>query len=282
MNSAIASAANAASARSLPVLPMSEMPLPNSSPIGPKRLNRLLAAIVVAGHALLFAFLPTGVISPASGSPPAVVMASWLDTPATSAGEEAVKPLPPRPQPRPQTTQQPTPQKPAQPTPRTPPTPAADKPSTLLTSTAAPTPSATSAVSTSSYNSPTAAATPVADGAAGSPQPTASAAAAAGGDAGPAGRISPPRFDADYLKNPAPAYPRSSRERGEAGLVVLRVLVSRDGLPLEIDLQRSSGFERLDEAALAAVRHWQFQPARQGGEAIAARVLVPISFNLRS
>lgn len=235
----------------------------------PSSTNRLIATVVVAGHALLLAWLPTGAISPASGSTPAVLIASWIDASASSASEKAVKSQPPAPLPAPAPKATPRTQSAT-------PKPAADKPVPLLTSTAAPTSSTASAAPTTS----TPAATPVADGAAANPQPAASA--AAGGDAGPAGRISPPRFDADYLKNPAPAYPRSSRERGEAGLVVLRVLVSRDGLPLVIDLQRSSGFERLDEAALAAVRHWQFLPARQGGEAISARVLVPISFNLRS
>lgn len=263
MNSAVASRPD-----STPVRPLPAMPMPKPSPT---RANRLIATVVVAGHALLLAWLPTGAISPASGSTPAALIASWIDASASSASEKAVKAQPPAPLPAP------APKAPSR-TQSATPKPAADKPATLLTSSAAPTPSAASAASAAS-TTPTTAAAPVADGAAATPQPAASA---AGGDAGPAGRISPPRFDADYLKNPAPAYPRSSRERGEAGLVVLRVLVSRDGLPLEIDLQRSSGFERLDEAALAAVRHWQFLPARQGGEAISARVLVPISFNLRS
>lgn len=263
MNSAVASRPDSTPVRPLPAMPMPK-PLPS-------RGNRLIAATVVAGHALLLAWLPTGAISPASGSTPAALIASWIDASASSASEKADKAQPPAPLPAP------APKAPSR-TQSATTKAAADTPATLLTSTAAPTSSAASAASTSLS---TTAATPVADGAAGNLQPTANTAAAAG-DAGPAGRISPPRFDADYLKNPAPAYPRSSRERGEAGLVVLRVLVSRDGLPLEIDLQRSSGFERLDDAALAAVRHWQFLPARQGGEAISARVLVPISFNLRS
>lgn len=269
MSSLVDSAGSIAASRIPATRLVAASPRPARPGRSPFSENRLIAAVVVAGHALLLVWLPTGAISPASGSTPAVLIASWIDASASSTREKAVKAQPPAPLPAPAPKATPRTQSA---TPR----PAADKPATLLSSTAAPSPSAATAASTSST---TAAAAPVADSAAATPQPAASA---AGGDAGPAGRISPPRFDADYLKNPAPAYPRSSRERGEAGLVVLRVLVSRDGLPLEIDLQRSSGFERLDEAALAAVRHWQFLPARQGGEAIAARVLVPISFNLRS
>lgn len=93
--------------------------------------------------------------------------------------------------------------------------------------------------------------------------------------------VSQPRFDAGYLKNPAPVYPSASRRLGEEGRVVLRVLVESDGLPGEVTIKTSSGFPRLDRAAEDAVRRWKFVPARQGDEAVRASVLVPIVFNLR-
>lgn len=93
--------------------------------------------------------------------------------------------------------------------------------------------------------------------------------------------VSQPRFDAGYLKNPAPVYPSASRRLGEEGRVVLRVLVESDGLPGEVTIKTSSGFPRLDRAAEDAVRRWKFVPARQGDEAVRAAVLVPIVFNLR-
>lgn len=92
----------------------------------------------------------------------------------------------------------------------------------------------------------------------------------------------PPRFDAAYLNNPAPAYPPLARRMGEQGRVLLRVLVSTVGAADRIELKQGSGSPRLDDAALEAVRRWRFVPARQGGEAVAAWVLVPISFNLES
>ena len=94
--------------------------------------------------------------------------------------------------------------------------------------------------------------------------------------------ISQPRFDAGYLKNPAPAYPPASRRLGEEGRVVLRVLVDRDGVPGEVAIKTSSGFPRLDQAAEDAVRRWKFAPARRGDEAIGTWVAVPIVFNLHS
>ncbi len=91
-----------------------------------------------------------------------------------------------------------------------------------------------------------------------------------------------PRFDADYLDNPAPAYPALSRRLGEQGRVLLRVYVLADGSAGQVEIRESSGFERLDRAAREAVARWRFVPARQGDRPVAAWVLVPISFSLRS
>jgi protein TonB len=94
--------------------------------------------------------------------------------------------------------------------------------------------------------------------------------------------LSPPSFSADYLNNPAPEYPAISRKLGEQGRVVFRVYVGADGQPSDVRLQTSSGFERLDNVALAAIKRWKFLPARRGEIAVGAWVLVPLSFSLRS
>ncbi|HEY9191472.1 MAG TPA: energy transducer TonB [Methyloversatilis sp.] len=93
--------------------------------------------------------------------------------------------------------------------------------------------------------------------------------------------VSAPRFNADYLINPAPAYPPLSRRMNEEGRVLLRVMVDADGNPSALEIHTSSGFPRLDQAALDAVRRWKFVPARRGDEAIAGAVNVPIDFRLR-
>lgn len=97
----------------------------------------------------------------------------------------------------------------------------------------------------------------------------------------PAPTATQPRFDADYLNNPAPSYPALSRRLGEQGRVMLRVLVDVRGLPERIELRASSGFDRLDQTALDTVKRWKFVPARRGDDAVSAWVLVPISFSLR-
>jgi len=92
--------------------------------------------------------------------------------------------------------------------------------------------------------------------------------------------VIPPRFNADYLQNPAPAYPALARRMHEQGRVLIRVLVSVEGLPERVELKTSSGFTRLDHSALETIRNWKFVPARQGEQNVAAWVVVPITFTL--
>lgn len=102
--------------------------------------------------------------------------------------------------------------------------------------------------------------------------------------AAPAGPepVSAARFDADYLQNPKPDYPRISRRLAEEGTVLLRVRVSVEGAPLAVELRKSSGYARLDDSALDAVRRWRFLPARRGSDAVESWVAVPIAFKLES
>ena len=93
--------------------------------------------------------------------------------------------------------------------------------------------------------------------------------------------VTQPRFDADYLNNPKPAYPSMSKRLGEEGQVLLRVLVGQEGGAEQIQVLRSSGFARLDEAAQAAVSRWRFIPAKVGNDATTAWVQVPVTFELR-
>jgi protein TonB len=92
--------------------------------------------------------------------------------------------------------------------------------------------------------------------------------------------ITPPNFVAAYLDNPAPEYPRLSRRLKESGTVLLRVRVSPEGRSAQVDLNKSSGYDRLDQSAIDAVRKWRFVPAKQGEQAVAAWVIVPINFQL--
>lgn len=99
---------------------------------------------------------------------------------------------------------------------------------------------------------------------------------------GVAAPITPPRFRAEYLSNPPPAYPRRARRDGIEGTVTLKVLVTATGVPSEVKVETSSGSDSLDRAALNAVRAWQFVPARRAEEAVDAWIRVPVVFRLES
>lgn len=92
----------------------------------------------------------------------------------------------------------------------------------------------------------------------------------------------PPRFNADYLHNPTPEYPGMSRRRGEQGRVTLKVVVSSNGEPESVQLDKSSGFELLDKAALNAVKNWKFVPAKSNHQSVMGTVIVPVKFSLDS
>jgi protein TonB len=93
--------------------------------------------------------------------------------------------------------------------------------------------------------------------------------------------ISEPDYSANYAHNPAPEYPAMARSRGWQGKVLLRVLVSAEGLSETVAVDQSSGYEILDESAVEAVKKWLFTPAMQGNSPLASTVLVPIIFALR-
>ncbi len=77
-----------------------------------------------------------------------------------------------------------------------------------------------------------------------------------------------------------PAYPAMSRRQGEAGKVVLRVELAPDGRVEAARVSSSSGYKRLDEAALKAVRDWRCNPPLRDGEPVSAVALQPFQFNL--
>lgn len=83
-----------------------------------------------------------------------------------------------------------------------------------------------------------------------------------------------------YRDNANPAYPWQARLRGEQGTVLLSVLVDARGRVGELRVERSSGSRVLDEAAVAAVRRWTFEPGRRGAEAVESWVRIPLRFHL--
>lgn len=166
------------------------------------------------------------------------------------APEPKITPPPPKAEPEPQKPQ-PTPKKPQQkpqrkPTQKTPPP---------VAKAAAPAPAPSKAVSQKA--------------AASSPAKTAE----------PTTQL--PSADAAGLNNKAPVYPMLSRKRKEQGTVWLLLLVSKEGVVTELKLKKTSGFARLDQAALQAVKKWKFQPARKQGQPIDYWYELPLKFSLQ-
>jgi protein TonB len=79
-----------------------------------------------------------------------------------------------------------------------------------------------------------------------------------------------------------PIYPAGSRRDGEQGTGMFRVLVDERGRPMEVQVLKSSGFPRLDEAAMTAIRKWAFSPAMQNSQAVKSWTRVQVTFNLQA
>lgn len=86
-------------------------------------------------------------------------------------------------------------------------------------------------------------------------------------------KVELPSSDADYLQNPRPVYPGISKRLGEQGQVIHSVLIGTDGNPVSAKLVKSSGFDRLDQAAYKAVMSWRYIPGKRNG------VPTPMSYN---
>jgi protein TonB len=82
------------------------------------------------------------------------------------------------------------------------------------------------------------------------------------------------------LSSNEPLYPSLSRMKEEEGVVTVRITISAYGTILDVQVERSSGYPRLDDAAMKSVRAWRFAPAKRGSEAIVGTALVPVKFSL--
>lgn len=99
-------------------------------------------------------------------------------------------------------------------------------------------------------------------------------------EAGSASVTMPNPF-AKGLDNPKPPYPLMSRRLNEEGKVVLNVCVSLTGLVERLKLEKTSGYQRLDDIALETVKKWKFIPAKNHDRDINACYLLPVQFILR-
>lgn len=93
--------------------------------------------------------------------------------------------------------------------------------------------------------------------------------------------VSKASYNDPSLQNPQPKYPIISRKEGESGEVILLIKVGKDGKPIDIIVHKSSGFQRLDNASMYAVKVWNFKPAKNKlGFDVDSVIQIPFIFKL--
>ena len=214
--------------------------------------NAIIALSVLVLHVLFIWGLQSGLLMRAAEIVvPVEVLSQFIEPPAPK-----VDPVPPTP------VTPPTPPKPVKTVAAKAPTQPAPQPLAI----ADPTPSP---------NAPVGVTTP-------QPAPAPIAAPVAAVATAPAGppSVQLPSSDASYLQNPKPAYPPVSRRMNEQGKTIVRVMIGVDGTPQRAEIATSSGYDRLDQAALAAVMRWRYVPGKRGGVPEAMAFNVPINWVL--
>ena len=83
-----------------------------------------------------------------------------------------------------------------------------------------------------------------------------------------------------YRRNPAPVYPQRAREQGWEGTVIIEAEVLPSGQCGQVRALTSSGHTILDDAALQAIRRWQFKPASRGALPVSVWVEIPVTFRI--
>ena len=207
--------------------------------------------VVVLLHLLAFWAIQAGLARDIGRQLPQVVQAILLqETPPPKIDPPPAPPPPPPPPPKPQA---PPPVAPAPPPPvATPsPTPPAQVPPVEVADAPSTAPKQAITAVASSYPQPAPA-----------PAPATAAAPAAPARAAPQART-PASVSAAQCDKPD--YPTASRRMDEEGTVSLRFLVGVDGKVIQSEIEKSSGFKRLDEAARAGLSKCRFQPATVDG-----------------
>ncbi|WP_029972067.1 energy transducer TonB [Paraburkholderia graminis] len=232
-----------------------------AAPASSNRMNpRVLTAtaLVAAVHVALLAVILTLRHDPVQPALESRVMTAQLLPPAPVAAPAAVQSVaPPPPTPTPPVHSKPKVQ--PKPTPKPTPAPLREAPAPSPVTVAPPEPAV-----------PAAPAAP--------PTPAAPAAPAIGRQTM---EISAPKnvshLDCNIAK---PDYPALSRRRGETGTAYVKFVVGLTGKLENIELKKSSGFSRLDDAALAAAHASACKPYLEDGQPIRAAYTQPYNFNL--
>lgn len=84
------------------------------------------------------------------------------------------------------------------------------------------------------------------------------------------------------VKRVQPSYPDMAKQTGLEGMVVVRILVLKDGTVKDVIVVRPSGTNSgFEEAAIAACKQWIFKPAIQNQKPVSVWVNYPIKFSIK-
>ncbi|HEX4157054.1 MAG TPA: energy transducer TonB [Rhizomicrobium sp.] len=89
----------------------------------------------------------------------------------------------------------------------------------------------------------------------------------------------PPRVDSTQ-PNAEPVYPDSARAAGEAGTILIDVLVKSTGRAAQYRVAQSSGYGDLDAAAVQTVLNWRYLPATHHGDTVSDWTTVKVVYQL--
>ncbi|WP_299536566.1 energy transducer TonB [uncultured Herbaspirillum sp.] len=100
--------------------------------------------------------------------------------------------------------------------------------------------------------------------------------------AAPPGPVLPKQITSgiEYIEKPNPTYPSVSRRMGEEGVVEFRVTVNTSGRAEKVEITKSSGYSRLDDAARNAIMRAVFKPYIENGRAITVSTVGSLAFRL--
>jgi len=99
---------------------------------------------------------------------------------------------------------------------------------------------------------------------------------------GPPGIFAPGRGGVttpQVIFNPEPSFSDEARKAKAQGMVLLVLVVGKDGRPHDIRVGQSPGMG-LDEKAIEAVNRWRFRPATLNGQPVATQIAVQVDFHL--
>jgi protein TonB len=83
----------------------------------------------------------------------------------------------------------------------------------------------------------------------------------------------------EVIFNPEPSFSDEARKAKAQGIVLLLLVVGKDGRPYDIHVGQSLGMG-LDEKAIEAVNRWRFRPGTLNGQPVATRIAVQVDFHL--